>query len=62
MNLASIWKLPAIFVCENNQWAIAVPASYALSVAEVSARAFAYNMPGVTVDGTDVLAVYEAAR
>jgi pyruvate dehydrogenase E1 component alpha subunit len=61
MNLASIWKLPAIFVCENNQWAIAVPASYALSVPEVSARASAYNMPGVTVDGTDVLAVYEAA-
>ena len=52
---------PAIFVCENNHWAIAVPASYALSVSEVSARASAYNIPGVTVDGTDVLAVYEAA-
>src|SRR5215813_7892227 len=61
LNLASIWKLPAIFVCENNHWAIAVPASYALSVSEVSARAAAYNIPGVTVDGTDVLAVYEAA-
>jgi TPP-dependent pyruvate/acetoin dehydrogenase alpha subunit len=61
LNLASIWKLPAIFVCENNHWAIAVPASYALSVSEVSARASAYNIPGVTVDGTDVLAVYEAA-
>jgi pyruvate dehydrogenase E1 component alpha subunit len=61
LNLASIWKLPAIFVCENNQWAIAVPSSYALSVPEVSARATAYSMPGVTVDGTDVLAVYEAA-
>lgn len=61
LNLASIWKLPAIFVCENNRWAVAVPASYALSVPEVSVRAAAYNMPGVTVDGTDVLAVYEAA-
>ena len=61
LNLASIWKLPAIFVCENNQWAVSVPASYALSVPEVSARAAAYNMPGVTVDGIDVLAVYEAA-
>jgi pyruvate dehydrogenase E1 component alpha subunit len=61
LNLASIWKLPAIYVCENNHWAVAVPASYALSVPEVSARAAAYNMPGVTVDGTDVLAVYEAA-
>ena len=57
LNLASIWKLPVIFVCENNRWAVSVPASYALSVPEVSARAAAYNMPGVTVDGLDVLAV-----
>jgi pyruvate dehydrogenase E1 component alpha subunit len=60
LNLASIWKLPAVYVCENNRWAVAVPSSYALSVPEVSARAIAYNIPGVTVDGTDVLAVYEA--
>lgn len=60
LNLASIWKLPVIFVCENNGWAISVPASYALSVEDVSARAAGYSMPGVTVDGTDVLAVYEA--
>jgi pyruvate dehydrogenase E1 component alpha subunit len=59
LNLASIWKLPAIFVCENNRWAVSVPASYALSVDDVSVRAAAYNIPGVTVDGTDVLAVYE---
>jgi len=59
LNLASVWKLPAIFVCENNQWAVSVPASYALSVDDVSMRAAAYNMPGVTVDGTDVLAVHE---
>lgn len=62
LNLASIWKLPAIFVCENNRWASGVPASYGLSVPEVSARAAAYNIPGVTVDGVDVLAVYEAAE
>ena len=61
LNLASIWKLPAIFVCENNRWASAVPASYGISVEDVSVRAVAYSMPGVTVDGTDVLAVYEAA-
>ncbi len=61
LNLASIWHLPVIFVCENNRWAVSVPASYALSVDDVSARAAAYNIPGVTVDGTDVLAVYEAA-
>jgi pyruvate dehydrogenase E1 component alpha subunit len=62
LNLASIWKLPAIYVCENNRWASGVPASYALSVHDVAARASAYNMPGVTVDGTDVLAVYEVAE
>jgi pyruvate dehydrogenase E1 component alpha subunit len=62
LNLASIWKLPAIYVCENNRWASSVPASYALSVPEVGMRAAAYNMPGVTVDGTDVLAVYEVAE
>jgi pyruvate dehydrogenase E1 component alpha subunit len=62
LNLASIWKLPAIYVCENNRWASGVPASYALSVPEVSIRAAAYNLPGVTVDGTDVLAVYEVAE
>lgn len=59
LNLASIWKLPALYVCENNRWASAVPASYALSVPEVAQRAVAYDMPGVTVDGTNVLAVYE---
>lgn len=62
LNLASIWKLPAIYVCENNRWAVSVPASYALSVHDVAARAAAYNMPGVTVDGTDVLAVYEVTE
>ncbi|MFQ5880713.1 MAG: thiamine pyrophosphate-dependent dehydrogenase E1 component subunit alpha [Dehalococcoidia bacterium] len=62
LNLASIWKLPAIYVCENNRWAVSVPASYALSVEDVSVRAVAYNIPGVTVDGTDVLAVYEATE
>ena len=60
LNLASIWKLPVIFVCENNRWAVGVPASYALSVEDVSVRAISYNIPGVTVDGTDVLAVREA--
>ena len=60
LNLASIWKLPVIFVCENNRWAVGVPASYALSVEDVSVRAMSYNVPGVTVDGTDVLAVNEA--
>jgi acetoin:2,6-dichlorophenolindophenol oxidoreductase subunit alpha len=59
LNLASVWKLPAIFICENNRWAVSVPATYALSVDDVAMRAASYNMPGVTVDGIDVLAVYE---
>ena len=61
LNLASIWKLPLVFVCENNGWAIAVPASYALSVEDVSVRAVSYDIPGFTVDGSDILAVSEAA-
>ena len=60
LNLASIWKLPAIYVCENNRWAVSVPAADALSVADVASRGAAYGIPGVMVDGTDVLAVYEA--
>ena len=62
LNLASIWKLPVIYVCEHNRWATFVPASYALSVEDVSVRAVGYNMPGVTVDGTDAVAVYEATE
>jgi pyruvate dehydrogenase E1 component alpha subunit len=61
MNLAAIWKLPVVFVCENNGYAQATPVEYALSVPHVADRAAAYNMRGVTVDGQDVLAVWEAA-
>ena len=61
VNLASIWKLPVIYVCENNKYAITTAASYHLSVEDVSDRAAAYAIPGVTVDGQDVIAVYEAA-
>jgi pyruvate dehydrogenase E1 component alpha subunit len=62
LNLAAIWKLPIVFVCENNGWAIGVPATYALSVDDVSVRAVSYGIPGLTVDGTDVLAVYEVVE
>ena len=61
MNLASVWKLPVIFVCENNHYAESTPVEYALSVENVADRAVAYNMPGVVVDGMDLFAVYEAA-
>ena len=61
MNMAAIWKLPIVFVCENNGYAQATPVEYALSVTHVAERAAAYGMPGVVVDGQDVIAVYLAA-
>ena len=61
LNMASIWKLPVLFVCENNQFATEVPFSYAAGNPSVASRGASYGMPGVDVDGNDVLAVYEAA-
>jgi len=61
MNLASVWKLPVVFCCENNGYAESTPVEYGLSVANVADRASAYDMPGFHVDGMDVFAVYEAA-
>ena len=61
MNMASIWKLPVLFICENNGYAQSTPVEYAVSVKDLSVRAAGYNMPGVTVDGMDVFAVWEAA-
>ena len=62
LNLASVWRLPVIYVCENNRWASGNSAAATLSVEDVSVRSVSYNMPGVTVDGTDILAVFEAAQ
>lgn len=62
MNLASIWKLPLIFACENNLYGALTPVSYAVPLANLSDRAAAYAMPGRVVDGNDVVAVYHAAR
>jgi len=63
MNLAAAWKLPVLFVCNNNQFAISTPASFGVPVENPGAdRASAYGMPTRAVDGTDVLAVYEGAR
>lgn len=62
LNWASIYKLPVIFLCQNNQYAISVPQSKQMAVTNVADRACAYNMPGVVVDGNDVLAVYEAIK
>ncbi|MFO0875816.1 MAG: dehydrogenase E1 component subunit alpha/beta [Gemmataceae bacterium] len=61
LNLASIWRLPVLFVCENNQFATEVPFDTVAGCPGVAARGAAYGMPGVEVDGNDVQAVYEAA-
>jgi len=62
MNLASVWKLPVIFVCENNGYGISVSQARHQNITDVSVRATAYNVPGITVDGNDVFAVYEAVN
>ncbi len=61
LNLASLWKLPVVFVCENNLYAASTPARITHAQPDVAARAAGYDLPGVMVDGQDVLAVYEAA-
>ena len=61
LNLASIWKLPVIFVCENNQFATEVPFAYSSGNPDVGSRGASYGIHGVTVDGNDVLRVYAVA-
>ncbi len=60
MNLAAVWKLPVIFVCENNRYAATTPLTEVVAIERLADRAAGYGMPGYTVDGMDVLAVYEA--
>jgi len=60
MNMASIWKLPIIYVCENNQYAMSMAIKKSANVARISDRAVAYNVRGITVDGNEVAAVYDA--
>ncbi len=61
LNLAAIWKLPVLFVCENNQFATEVPFAYAAGNPSVASRGAAYGIPGVELDGNDVLAIRAAA-
>jgi pyruvate dehydrogenase E1 component alpha subunit len=61
LNLAGIWKLPVIYVAENNGYAESTPVTYHMSCRDIAERAAGYGMPGVTVDGLNVFAVYEAA-
>ncbi len=62
LNMASIWKLPVIFMCENNGWAISNAQETHQNITDISDRASGYGIPGVSVDGNDVIAVYEAAH
>jgi pyruvate dehydrogenase E1 component alpha subunit len=62
MNLACCWNLPVVFVCENNGFAESTPFNYHCAAKNISDRAVAYGMPGITVDGSDFFAVYEAAE
>jgi 2-oxoisovalerate dehydrogenase E1 component alpha subunit len=61
-NFAGVHKLPVIFMCENNKYAISVPISKQLAAEKVSDRAIGYGMPGVTIDGNDPLEVYKAVK
>jgi pyruvate dehydrogenase E1 component alpha subunit len=62
LNLAAIWKLPVVFICENNHYAVHTPVSESTSVSNIAVRAVGYNIPGATGDGNDVLAVYSSAK
>jgi pyruvate dehydrogenase E1 component alpha subunit len=62
MNFASVFKAPVVFICLNNQYAISVPLHRQMACETVAQRAVSYNMPGIRVDGNDVLAVYVACK
>ncbi len=62
LNIAAVWKLPVVFVCENNGYGMSTPVARATAVKRISDRAAAYAMPGVTVDGNDFSAVAEAVH
>jgi len=62
LNMAAIWSLPVVYVCENNQYAMSLSVRKAFAIERISDRAAAYGIPGVTVDGNDVMAVYEAVK
>ena len=63
MNMAAAWKLPVVFVCENNQWASTTPYRTTTAVENIADRAVGYSMPSMIIEnGNDVFAVYEAAK
>jgi pyruvate dehydrogenase E1 component alpha subunit len=62
MNFAGVYQAPVVFVCQNNQWAISVPRSKQTRSKTLAQKALAYGIPGIQVDGNDILAVYSAAK
>lgn len=60
LNMASTWKLPVVFICDNNQYGMSMHVHKAMNIENISTRASAYGIPGKSVNGNDVLAVYEA--
>ena len=62
LNLASLWKVPTVFICTNNQYAMTLPLCKNCANPDIASRAASYNMPGYNVDGTDLWAVYETVK
>ncbi len=62
MNFAGVWHVPVVFICQNNQWAISVPLKKQTHSRTIAQKALAYGVPGIQVDGNDVLAVHAASR
>ncbi len=62
LNLAAVWDLPAVFVCENNGYAVTMPATRSVAVKDIADRARAYDIPGAAIDGQDPIAMYEAVQ
>lgn len=60
LNMASVWDLPIVFICDNNQYGMSMPVEKSMNIRHISERASSYGITGVTVDGNDVLAVYNA--
>lgn len=62
LNMAGLWKLPVVYICENNLYGMSNPVSKSTAVKDIAKRAESYNMPGVIVDGNDILEVYKAVE
>lgn len=62
LNMAGIWKLPVVYICENNLYGMSNPVSKSTAVKDIATRAVSYNIPGEIVDGNDVLEVYEVVK